>query len=77
MDVERDKPTPAKPRRTRTPRLVKLLRENGCQAVRGTKRIPYAMEEIEIKLKEIAVASGAPIKPRAIGSGPQTGSRGQ
>jgi hypothetical protein len=30
------------------------------------------IEEIEIKLKEIAVASGAPIKPRAIGLGPHT-----
>jgi hypothetical protein len=33
----------------------------GCQAVLGTKKIPYTIEEIEIKLKEIAVASGAPI----------------
>jgi hypothetical protein len=77
MHVERDRPTPAKPRRTRIPRLVKLRRENGCQAVRGTKKIPYAIEEIEIKLKEIAVANGAPIKPRAMGSGPQTESQGQ
>lgn len=41
----------------------------------GTKKIPYMIEEIEIKLKEIAVASGAPINPRAIGSGPHTGAK--
>jgi hypothetical protein len=33
------------------------------------------IEEIEIKLKEIAVASGAPIKPRAMGSGPHTSAK--
>jgi len=60
------------PNLTRTPRLVKLRREKGCQAVLGTKKIPYTIEAAEIKLKEIAVASGAPIKPRAIGSGPHT-----
>jgi hypothetical protein len=43
--------------------------------VLGTKKIPYAMEAIEIKLKEIAVASGAPIKPRAKDSGPHTGAK--
>jgi hypothetical protein len=32
---------------------------------------------IDIKLKEIAVANGAPIKPRAIGSGPHTESQGE
>jgi len=57
----------------RIPRSVKLRREKGCQAVLGTKKIPYAMEEIAIKLKEIAVASGAPMKPSAMGSGPHTG----
>ena len=41
----------------------------------GTKKIPYTIEEIEIKLKEMAVASGAPIKPRLIGSGPHTGAK--
>ena len=41
----------------------------------GTKKIPYMIEEIEIKLKEIAVASGAPINPSAIGSGPHTGAK--
>jgi hypothetical protein len=61
---------PATPSRIRIPRLVKLRREKGCQAVLGTKNIPYTTEAIEIKLKEIAVASGAPIKPRAMGSGP-------
>ena len=30
------------------------------------------MDAIEIKLKDIAVARGAPTKPRATGSGPQT-----
>jgi hypothetical protein len=44
----------------------------GCQAVLGTKKIPYMIEAIEIKLKETAVASGAPINPRAMGSGPHT-----
>ena len=38
----------------------------------GTKKIPYTIEAIDIKLKEIAVASGAPIKPRLIGLGPHT-----
>jgi hypothetical protein len=33
------------------------------------------MEQIEIKLKEMAVASGAPIKPRLMGSGPHTAPR--
>ena len=37
--------------------------------------MPYMMEEIEIKLKEIAVASGAPINPRAMGSGPHTSAK--
>ena len=41
----------------------------------GTKKIPYTIEEIEIKLKEMAVASGAPIKPRLIGLGPHTGAK--
>jgi len=57
------------------PRLVKLRREKGCQAVCGTKKNPYTIEAIEIKLNEIAVASGAPINPRAIGSGPHTGAK--
>jgi len=39
----------------------------------GIKKTPYMIEEIAIKLKEIAVASGAPMKPRAMGAGPQTG----
>lgn len=47
----------------------------GCQAVLGTKKIPYMIEAIEIKLKEIAVASGAPINPRAMGSGPHTSAK--
>ncbi len=63
---------PPRPNLTRTPRLVKLRREKGCQAVLGTKKIPYTMDAIEIKLKDIAVARGAPTKPRAKGSGPQT-----
>jgi hypothetical protein len=63
---------PANPSRTRIPRLVKLWREKGCQAVLGTKNIPYTTEQIEIRLKEMAVASGAPIKPKAMGSGPHT-----
>jgi len=67
-----DKPMPPRPNRTRTPRLVKLRREKGCQAVLGTKKTPYTMEAIEIKLKDMAVASGAPINPRAKGSGPHT-----
>ena len=33
------------------------------------------IEAIEIKLKEIAVASGAPINPRAMGSGPHTAAK--
>ena len=33
------------------------------------------IEAIEIKLKDIAVASGAPINPRAMGSGPHTGAK--
>jgi len=52
---------------------VKLRRETGHQAVLGIKKTPYMIEEIAIKLKEIAVASGAPMKPRAMGAGPQTG----
>jgi len=33
------------------------------------------IEKREIRLKDIAVAIGAPMKPRRIGSGPHTGRR--
>jgi tRNA(Ser,Leu) C12 N-acetylase TAN1 len=72
--VERriDIPTPLKPNRTKIPRFMKPRRESGCQAVLGTNRIPYAKDKSETRLKEIADAIGAPIKPRRIGSGPHT-----
>ena len=49
------------------------LREMGHHAVRGTKKMPQIKEKREIRLKDTAVAIGAPMKPRRIGSGPQTG----
>jgi hypothetical protein len=45
--------------------------------VLGIKKSPYITNTIEIKLKEIAVANGAPIKPRAMDSGPHTESQGE
>jgi hypothetical protein len=52
---------------------VNDFREMGHHAVRGTKKTPYMIEKREIRLKDIAVAIGAPMKPRRIGSGPHTG----
>ena len=44
----------------------------GAHAVRGTRKTPYATEQIEIRLKEMAVAMGAPMKPSPKGLGPHT-----
>ena len=52
--------------------LVNALEEIGAHAVRGTKRTPYAIEQTEIRLKEMAVAMGAPMKPNPKGLGPHT-----
>jgi hypothetical protein len=52
--------------------LVNALDEIGAHAVRGAKKTPYAIEQIEIRLKEIAVAMGAPMKPNPKGLGPHT-----
>lgn len=51
---------------------MKVLLENGYHAVFGTKNTPYIIEAKVIRLKEMAVASGAPLKPRLKGAGPQT-----
>jgi hypothetical protein len=51
---------------------VKLRIEIGCQAVLSTKKMPYITDEIEIRLKDMEVAIGAPIKPILTGSGPHT-----
>jgi len=52
--------------------LVNALEEIGAHAVRGTKRRPYTIEQTEIRLKEMAVAMGAPMKPNPKGLGPHT-----
>jgi hypothetical protein len=64
--------TPLSPRRISTQSPVKLWRTTGCHAVVGAKNMPYITDIREIKLKEIEVAIGAPIKPRRIGPGPHT-----
>ena len=51
---------------------MNALEEIGAHAVRGTRKIPYAIEQIEIRLKEMAVAIGAPMKPNPKGLGPHT-----
>ena len=52
--------------------LVNALEEMGAHAVRGTKKTPYAIEQMEMRLKEMAVAMGAPMKPNPKGLGPHT-----
>ena len=52
--------------------LVNALEEIGAQAVRGTKRTPYTIEQMEIRLNEMAVAIGAPMNPNPKGLGPHT-----
>jgi hypothetical protein len=51
---------------------VNALDEIGAHAVRGARKTPYTIEQIEIRLKEMAVAMGAPMKPRPQGLGPHT-----
>ena len=51
---------------------MNALEEIGAHAVRGTRKTPYTMEQIEIRLKEMAVAMGAPMKPNPKGLGPHT-----
>jgi len=64
-------PTPAKPSRNNTFKLVNIRLETGCQAVFGTKNDPYITEDIAMRLIEIALEIGAPIKPKAKGFGPK------
>ena len=64
--------TPASPSLMITGILVNALEEMGAHAVRGTRKTPYAIEQIEMRLKEMAVAMGAPIKPNPKGFGPHT-----
>jgi len=64
--------TPADPSLKIIGILVNALEEIGAHAVRGTKRTPYAIEQTEIRLKEMAVAMGAPMKPNPKGLGPHT-----
>ena len=52
--------------------LVNAFEEMGAHAVRGTRNTPYAIEQTEIRLKEMAVAMGAPMKPNPKGFGPHT-----
>ena len=52
--------------------LVNALEEIGAQAVCGTKRTPYSIEQTEMRLNEMAVAIGAPMKPSPKGLGPHT-----
>ena len=51
---------------------MNALEETGAHAVRGAKRTPYTMKQMEIRLKEMAVAMGAPMKPNPKGLGPHT-----
>ena len=51
---------------------MNALEEIGVHAVRGTKRTPYTTEQTEIRLKEMAVAMGAPMNPNLKGLGPHT-----
>ena len=51
---------------------MNALDEIGAHAVRGARKTPYRTEQIEIRLKEIAVAMGAPMKPSPKGLGPHT-----
>ena len=51
---------------------MNALDEIGAQAVRGAIKTPYTTEQIEIRLKEMAVAMGAPMKPSPKGLGPHT-----
>ena len=51
---------------------MNALEEIGAHAVRGTKTTPYTMEQTEMRLKEMAVAMGAPMKPDPKGLGPHT-----
>jgi hypothetical protein len=44
----------------------------GDQAVLGATNRPYPREAKDMRLNEMPVARGAPLKPRRIGSGPQT-----
>ena len=48
------------------------MEEIGAHAVGGTQKTPYTTEQTEIRLKEIAVAIGAPMKPNPKGLGPHT-----
>ena len=52
--------------------LVNALEEIGVHAVFGATNTPYAIEQTEIRLKEMAVAMGAPMKPNPKGLGPHT-----
>ena len=63
---------PATPSFKITGILVKALEEIGAHAVRGTRKTPYMMEQTEIRLEEMAVAMGAPMKPNPNGFGPHT-----
>jgi hypothetical protein len=56
----------------RSPKFVNIFPEIGCHAVFGAKKIPYITDNVAIRLKEMAVAIGAPIKPRENICGPQT-----
>ena len=51
---------------------MNALEEMGAHAVRGAKKTPYAIEQMDIRLKEMEVAMGAPIKPNPKGLGPHT-----
>ena len=51
---------------------MNALEVMGVHAVRGTRKTPYTIEQIEMRLKEMAVAIGAPIKPNPKGLGPHT-----
>ena len=64
--------TPADPSLKIMGILVNALEEIGAQAVRGTKITPYTMEQTEMRLKEMAVAMGAPMNPNPKGLGPHT-----
>jgi len=64
--------TPASPSLIITGILVNAPEDMGAHAVRGTRKTPYAIEQIEIRLKEMAVAMGAPMKPSPKGLGPHT-----
>lgn len=65
-------PTPASPSLINIPNPEKTSIESGHHAFRGALKIAYQTERIEIRFKEMAVASGAPMNPRRIGAGPQT-----